>query len=274
MIDPVESVGEEGLTKKGKREPKAPTFKSLQEAGLERYEMVTIHRSQLKDAPYNPRVIDDAAKRKLKAILKKHGAVQPPIWNERTGHIVGGHQRLTIMDSLMHSGDYELQVAKLNVSDAEEKELNVSLNNAGAMGDWDLGKLGIILKDPDVKLEGTGFDPADVFKLLGANTLADRQDGALDELSNRLREVQTQYEQVQGGSKNRDGVEFFFIAIFRDEADCTHFIKCAKLPDNRFQSGHDLRRLCAIPESMPMPKTDEEIVGAPVPWPNAVQSEE
>ena len=47
--------------------------KSLHAAGLEAYRVEEVHRSQLKNAPYNPRVLTDSQRRRLAAGLKKHG---------------------------------------------------------------------------------------------------------------------------------------------------------------------------------------------------------
>ena len=52
---------------------------------------------QLQAAPYNPRVAlqpGDAAYARLARSLDEFDLVQPPVWNARTGHIVGGHQRV------------------------------------------------------------------------------------------------------------------------------------------------------------------------------------
>jgi ParB-like chromosome segregation protein Spo0J len=116
-------------------------------AELQSFVMERMRRSQLKAAAYNPRIIGEAEKRKLRAGLKRHGLVAPITFNRRTGNVVGGHQRLAALDGLEDSPDYELDVAVIDVSEAEEKEINILLNNASAMGDWDLGELSGLLKD-------------------------------------------------------------------------------------------------------------------------------
>jgi hypothetical protein len=68
---------------------------------LERYEMQTIRRSQIHGAEYNPRKIGDAERTRLRKGIKKAGLVQPLVWNRRTGTLVSGHQRLSIMDRLV-----------------------------------------------------------------------------------------------------------------------------------------------------------------------------
>src|SRR5689334_18110966 len=95
---------------------------SLRELGLESFEIVSVRRSELKGAPYNPRQLGESEKRKLAKGLKRHGLVAPITWNARTGFVVGGHQRLTIMDSIVGKGDYTLNVARIDVDEAREKE--------------------------------------------------------------------------------------------------------------------------------------------------------
>lgn len=89
--------------------------------------------SQIKPAPYNPRTISENALNGLAASLERFGVVEPIIWNEKTGHIVGGHQRFTV---LKQRGDKEAQVIVVNLDDVEEKALNVTLNNPNISGQF------------------------------------------------------------------------------------------------------------------------------------------
>lgn len=119
---------------------------------IEKFEIKTIHRSLLKNAPYNPRKISKRAQNKLKKILKQHGLVSPIIWNERTGNIVGGHQKIEIIDSLSKSNDYELTVSVLNVDEREEVKININLNQSGAQGEFDSELLKCVSDDFDIDL--------------------------------------------------------------------------------------------------------------------------
>lgn len=151
--------------------------KSLKDLGLESYVIETVHRSQLKNAPYNPRRISDHEKAKLKAVLKRHGHVAPITWNRATGHIVGGHQRISLTDSLAGTADYTMQVAVIEVSEPREKELNIALNNAHAMGEFDMERLKDLFKDENVTVavrseaiayRGLRPDEIDVFDIVYA----------------------------------------------------------------------------------------------------------
>ena len=56
--------------------------------------------SAIKPAQYNPRKDlkpGDQAYEKLKRSMTEFGYVEPIVWNEETGNIVGGHQRYKIL---------------------------------------------------------------------------------------------------------------------------------------------------------------------------------
>src|SRR5919199_1967590 len=92
-------------------------------------------------APYNPRKVlqpTDPAYRKLRASLREFGLVEPLVWNERTGHVVGGHARLAILKA---TGVTEVPVSVVNLDDAREKALNVVLNNQEAQSRYDPDRL-------------------------------------------------------------------------------------------------------------------------------------
>jgi hypothetical protein len=105
------------------------------------FEVRTVHRSQLLNAPYNPRVIKDTQRKGLKKNLKKVGLLRPLVWNEPTGHLVEGHQRIDILDELEGTPDYFLDVAVTNLTDKVEREQNVFLNATTFTGEFDLPAL-------------------------------------------------------------------------------------------------------------------------------------
>lgn len=225
---------------KTERAPKQPKAAKPALGGLpfDAYDIVEMKRSELKGADYNPRIISDNEKKRLRAGLKKHKMVMPPTWNRRTGKLVGGHQRLSALDVLAGGAEYSLKVAVIDVSDSEEKEINILLNNPQAMGDWNLPKLEELLRDPTVDLAGTGFDMADVFRLFGDAPGA-TVDG-LDELSKRLKAFQDSYTNV---SDNTGRDDFYLVVVFRDYDARGEFLKVLGLEDNRYQDGKALQEL-------------------------------
>ena len=124
----------------------------------------------LREAEYNPRVSLQpgmAGYERLKRSLDEFGLVQPIVWNERTGHVVGGHQRLTI---LRDQGVESVEVVVVSLNESREKALNVTLNNSRVGGDWDAEKLLGVMEElhelPDFDETLTGFDADDVRDLL------------------------------------------------------------------------------------------------------------
>ena len=223
---------------------------TLRELGLETYEVRSLHRSELTGAPYNPRQIGEAEKRKLKTALKKHGLVAPITWNARTGHIVGGHRRIEQLDKLTGSADYELNVAAIDVDEGREKELNILLNNEAVQGDWDLEKLGELLKLPEIDLAGAGFEHGDLYRLFGDDSVIYERGGdALDELAAKLRDFRNAYENISRKGADRASEEYYLVVVFRDPAQCSAFIAHHRLTDNRYQNGETLMALTGMDES-------------------------
>ena len=124
------------------------------------FEVRVLPIGQLTPAPYNPRKVlkpTDKAYRKLERSIHQFGLVEPLVWNERTGHVVGGHARLAILKAM---GVAEVPVSVVNLSDAQEKALNVVLNNQEAQSRYDPSRLADLLEELGVgpELELTGFD--------------------------------------------------------------------------------------------------------------------
>lgn len=88
----------------------------------QKFKTVTIHRGLLVDAPYNPRKINDKQRAGLRKNLKRVGLIQPIVWNENTGNIVSGHQRIAILDDLMGTSDYEIDVTCVSLDEKTERE--------------------------------------------------------------------------------------------------------------------------------------------------------
>lgn len=107
---------------------------------------------KLLPAKYNPRKDlqpGDPEFEKLKRSITEFGYVEPIIWNKRTGVVIGGHQRLKV---LQHLGYTEVDCVVLDIDEQKEKALNVALNKIS--GAWDVPLLTALLRD----LDESGFD--------------------------------------------------------------------------------------------------------------------
>lgn len=117
-------------------------------------------------APYNPRIITADAAQGLKASISKFGMVEPIVWNEATGNVVGGHQRLR---QLIELGETETDVVVVMMDTAnEEIALNITLNNQEIEGDFN-DKLAGVLDDVDVEVrKALKFEFMEEFSEYGA----------------------------------------------------------------------------------------------------------
>ena len=118
---------------------------------------------KLNPAKYNPRKDlkpGDPEYEKLKKSMETFGYVEPIVWNKKTGNIVGGHQRLKILEE---QGHVEIECVVVDFEETEEKALNVALNKVS--GQWDLPKLADLISELDdgiFDISITGFDAAEV----------------------------------------------------------------------------------------------------------------
>ncbi|MCA9096441.1 MAG: ParB N-terminal domain-containing protein [Planctomycetaceae bacterium] len=128
--------------------------------------IVRMKVSELKEAPYNPRkrlVPGSPEYERLAKSMSEFDLVQPLVWNRRTGHLVGGHQRCQILRDRKVK---EVEVVEVELSLEREKALNIALNNSRIGSDWDLEKLTDVLEElqnsEEIELEATGFTEGDL----------------------------------------------------------------------------------------------------------------
>lgn len=132
-------------------------------------------------ADYNPRLDlqpGDAEYDKLKQSLETFGYVEPVIWNQRTERVVGGHQRLKVLEEL---GYESVDCVIVDLDEPDEKALNVALNKIS--GDWDKDKLADLMMDLeslDYDLALTGFDLPELDELFKDHLQEGVQDDDFD----------------------------------------------------------------------------------------------
>lgn len=152
--------------------------------------------SLINPAPYNPRKDlqpGDAEYEMLKRSMQQFGYLQHLIWNKRTGHLVGGHQRFKI---LMESNPTELEVVVVDLSEADEKTVNIGLNKIS--GDWDVAQLATLLEE--MRLDGiditlTGFSDTEIDDL--TQEFALREDDIEELVTDDNFDVQSAYHAVE-----------------------------------------------------------------------------
>lgn len=131
---------------------------------VSKLDMRTVSIDKLNPAPYNPRKDlkpGDPEYEKIKRSMHDWGYVDPIIWNEATGNIVGGHQRYKILKA---EGVTEVDVAVVHIENPDdEKAMNVALNKAS--GEWEPVALADLLNELQLHgydMEKTAFDVAEV----------------------------------------------------------------------------------------------------------------
>ena len=122
----------------------------------------------IKPAPYNPRILlrpGDEEYESLKKSIETFGFVEPLVWNEKSGNLVSGHQRLNVLIDL---GAKEVEVSVVNLSNEKERLLNLAMNRIGNR--WDEEKLDMLIKElseyPDLDLGVTGFTVPELSEIL------------------------------------------------------------------------------------------------------------
>lgn len=198
----------------------------------QKYIVETINRADIKNADYNPRLIDDENKKALKKALKKHGLVEAIVWNRRTGNLVGGHQRLQALDTLEKNQDYSLDVCVVDVDQREEAVLNVQLNNPSLQGDWDLNRLEEMVTDFDISFDDMGFSEDDIdFMFDGDDKYTEMFETEETEATkNAISDVKEARQEMRDKYADKNNIEFYAVLVFKDKEEKKEFYKKISLP--------------------------------------------
>ena len=95
--------------------------------------MQTVPIDRLKPAKYNPRKDlkpGDPAYEKIKRSLHDFGYVDPIVWNEVTGNIVGGHQRFKVLKA---EGATEVDCVVVHIDKDNIGSAKSIINNGGIL---------------------------------------------------------------------------------------------------------------------------------------------
>ena len=132
--------------------------------------------ASMNPAKYNPRKDlkpGDPEYDKLKRSIDSFGYIEPIVWNERTGNIVGGHQRFKI---LLEEGVKEIECVVVDYGLNREKLANVALNKV--QGKFEQSTLELLIKElSDISIDDldagdpidlslTGLDDLDIDTML------------------------------------------------------------------------------------------------------------
>jgi len=210
---------------------------------LESFTAETVNRRDIQGADYNPRKISESAKKKLRKKMREWGAVQPIVVNRRTMTIVGGHQRIEAMDSILRKDDYELTVAMIDVDEKQEAAINVFLNNPSAQGEWDtfaLQDMKGMFPDLDFEID-MGFDESDIRMMFGRQEeetkLAEEQAKAQEYTAGHFRQAKRETREnakrdnQQGDSYNLAESDYVVQIVFPNNHEKREFMRKIRKPE-------------------------------------------
>lgn len=227
---------------------------------IKQAEKRVIQRSQIKLAPYNPRKISEKAKKGLKANLKKVGLLGGIVWNEGTGNLVSGHQKIRIIDEVegynpeTQENDYQITVEVVNLTEKEEKEQNIFMNSTTVQGGFDNDLLADLLKDIDYK--AAGLDEADmnvliadvpVFDVADYNKLVKSDFQNLERLTDEEREAkkkavkEAKQKTKDKMEENYEEGESYIVVSFSSYENKVFFMEMLNQPsENKYVKGEEL----------------------------------
>lgn len=195
-------------------------------------------REAIRPHPKNPRQITPKAEKRLRGKVKEIGLIQPVIVNRRTGHLVGGHQRLAILDKLEGydkdpAKTYALDVSVCDLSDAQELEMLVYLNNPATQGIFDIDLLADLNLEMGVGFEAMGFDQLDVdFMFDGdarfSHLFQDAPEVAVTK--EKLEAVKAAREKGVERMAEKNDAEFYFVVVCRDDEERDECLKRLGVP--------------------------------------------
>jgi hypothetical protein len=233
----------------------------------QKFEIETINRKDIKNADYNPRVINSGNKKRLKKALKDHGLVEPLTWNRRTGNLIAGHQRIEILDALEKSQDYLLTVSVLDVSPEEEKALNVQMNNLSMMGEWDFDKLKDLAADSGLDfIDDFNFFESEVRILIDgddrfSSLMLDTAD--VEKEKDTLRDIKKDRAEMNEKLKKENAPDYFFMVVCESEEQKKSLLKqMGILPGENFIGAYALERLAPSQDKAASPRRKKKGAGA------------
>jgi hypothetical protein len=211
------------------------------------YAVKEIPRELINPAAYNPRIIDESNKKALTRGIKEHGLVEALVWNERTGNLVSGHQRLSVLDKLERGTDYTLDVAVIDVDEREEAILNVQLNNGSMQGVFEQDLLGSLISDFAFKPEDVGFTDFDMSVMFGGDErfaeLFPDTDG-VKSAKDELREIKKQRDSMNQKLDTEQKSDTYIVVVCENADEKNALMKSMNVPVyERYVTVKELRRL-------------------------------
>ncbi len=211
----------------------------------QKYRTQVVPRADIHEVEYNPRIISEDARKRLGKVLKKHGLVEPLVWNKRTNNLVSGHRRIEWLDTLEKTDQYALEVAVVDVDAKEEKELNILLNNPSIQGEYDFAKLDELRLEEQIDMSDLGFSDAEIDaffqggELYEITSMSDGEAEAIEDFTegydaeyDAKKEERERQKKIEQFKKQKEGTgyredeataEFYSMIIFKSPQEKAKF---------------------------------------------------
>ena len=128
--------------------------------------------------------------------------------------------------------DYTLEVAAIDVSEKDERTLNVQLNNTSMMGEFDLD----VLRDMSagLDLDDLGFSDSDLDLIFGegggeiGEMMTDTPE--VTESKDKLDEIKAEREKMNTEKEAENSASFYFIVVCDNEEQRTRLMNAMQVP--------------------------------------------
>lgn len=192
-------------------------------SGIANHEIRKMSLSELIPLPDNPRRIRPENQKALKASMTKWGCVEPIIWNKRTGHVVGGHQRLEILRQM---DTPETNVIVVDLDESSEKGLAIALNSPTLAGEFDQVKLEKILSSMN-KVSTEILDSINIKELLNECAEAEKSAPPMPihhASESKLQKFILSREASRNAGKDKNDVAFYAVLVFQSQQQKLAFL--------------------------------------------------
>lgn len=207
----------------------------------QKFEAVRVWRHELAPHPQNPRQIAPEARRKLKRNIKSGGLLDTIVWNRETGYVVGGHQRLSILDELekydptTQANDYQIDVLAVSLPEKDELAMLAFLNNPASQGEFDTDMLAALNLEFGVDFADMGFSKIDVDYLFDGDArfseLFAEDPPDLEKTKGTLEAIKEHRKQSTEAMKEAQSGDFYFVVVARDQAEKDAVMKRLGVPN-------------------------------------------
>ncbi|MCL1995554.1 MAG: ParB N-terminal domain-containing protein [Defluviitaleaceae bacterium] len=194
------------------------------------FNVQTVNRSEINFADYNPRNIDESNRKLLKKSLKEDGLVETLVWNKRTGNLLSGHQRLSILDELERGKEYALDVAVVDIDEKQEIALNIKLNNQAQQGHYDIEAILDLSQSYDLDLMGDfHFTEYDLQTFEGFGDVYQEPE-SVTKTAEETEKIKAERKRIRQEDKEEFTPNFYFIVVCRDREEKDEIFKKCNVP--------------------------------------------